>query len=179
MCSYLEALKKHNACESCFAYKVGYVNSSDFWWNLCFLFCLYSILIYWKYLFHYLWTCYSYLFSGYSKISEYVFWNLPMLEAKVKGNKRSSDSFVCQPVCSWLHCYGNYFLWFCHHFPMLKCLYTVSSNDIRKLFLVVSERRMRDNSNKLNEVASRWKRKAMDNQIKLKISPNTLRVIEY
>lgn len=45
MCSYLEALKKYNACESCFAYKVGYVNSSNFWWNLCFLFCLYFVYL--------------------------------------------------------------------------------------------------------------------------------------
>lgn len=143
---------------------------------ILFVFCLFIENIYFII---YLWTCYSYLFSGYSKISEYVFWNLPMLEAKVKGNKRRSASFVCQPVCSLLHCYGNYFLWFCHNFPMLKCLYAVSSNDTRKLFLVVPERRMRDNSNKLNELASRWKRKAMENQIKLKKSPNTLRVIEY
>lgn len=174
MHSYLEALK-YNPCESCFTYKVGYINSSNFWWILFFLIFYVVMFIYFIV---YLWTYYYYLVSGSSKISECIFKNLPMLETKLKGNKRSSASFVYQLVCSWLHCHGN-FLWFCHHFPMLKCLYAVSSNDIRQLFLVVLGRRMRDSSHKLNEVASRLKRKQMQNQIKLKKNPNTPRVIKH
>ena len=85
-------------------YKVAYINSSNFWWTVCSLFCLHS--------------CF-YLLKIFVTVSVYKMfiiiyfldtlkcWDtflkiFLMLETKpkMKCNKRNNVSFLCQLVCS-------------------------------------------------------------------------------
>lgn len=159
-----------------------YTNSSNFWWILCFLFCLHSYVYLFKIFISlsiYEITIINY-FLDTKKYQNTFFKCFLYLKQNWRETKGVVPALFVNLVCFWLHCYGNYFLWPFHHFPILKCLYAVSSNDKRKLFLVVPGRRMSDNSHKLIEWCSFQMKKKINGKPKQnwKKYPNTLRVIK-